>query len=89
MLIARRPYQLLPAADAEMAPSILWMAAIQVVQRKQDLGDLAPESCFVSAEAIECEVRKIGETQKATGEISGRIDGRFSGFRPGAGSGFW
>ena len=87
MLIARRDYQFLPSADAKMPP-LPWFAAIQVVERKQDLGDLAPESCFISAEAIECEVRKIGETQKATGEISGRIGGHFSGFRPGAGRGF-
>jgi hypothetical protein len=45
--------QVLPAADMEAAPSILWFAAIQGVQCKRDLAGLAPEGCFIPAEAIE------------------------------------
>ena len=41
-------------------------AVIQGVQRKQDLAGLTPKCCFIPAEAIECVVGQIGETQKAT-----------------------
>ena len=71
----------------ETAPSILCFAAIQGVKRKQDLAGLAPKRCFISAEAIERVVGQIGETQKATRELSGRIDIRFDRFRHGAGHG--
>ena len=59
----------------DTAPSFLWFAAIQGIERKQDLADLAPKGCFISAEAVEREVGQIGKTQKATRELSGRIDG--------------
>jgi hypothetical protein len=39
---------------------------------------LAPQGCFIAAEAIEREVGQIGETQKATREIGSGING----FRP-------
>jgi hypothetical protein len=42
------------------ACSFLWFAAIQSVERKQDLTGLAPKSCLIAAQAIEREVRKIG-----------------------------
>jgi hypothetical protein len=41
-----------------------------------DAADLAPKCSLVSAEAVECEVGQIGETQKATRELDGRIDSR-------------
>ena len=55
----------------------MWFAAVQGIESKQDLADLAPKRCFVAAEAIEREVGQIGQTQKATREVSGAIDGRF------------
>ena len=67
-----------------MAPSIPWFAAIQDIKSKKDLAGLAPEGCFISAEAVERVVGQIGETQKATRELSGRIDIRFDRFRHGA-----
>ena len=73
---------------AETAPSIVGFAAIQGVQRKQDLAGLAPNCCFIPAEAIECVVGQIGETQKATRELGGRINGRSDRSRPRAGHDF-
>ena len=78
----------LPVADTETAPSLLWLATIQCIESKQDLAGLAPKGCFISAEAIEREVGQIGETQKATREVSGGIDGRFDRTRPRTGHGF-
>jgi hypothetical protein len=43
----------------------LRFAAIQVVEGKQDLADLAPQGDFISAEAIEHVVGQIGDAQKA------------------------
>ena len=88
ILIASVGRQLLPTADAETALSILWFAAIQGIKRKQDLAGLAPKGCFIPAEAIECVVGQIGETQKATRELSGRINCRSDSFRHGAGHDF-
>ena len=47
------------------APSFLWFAAVQGIESKQDLTNLAPKRCFVAAEAIECKVGQIGKTQKS------------------------
>ena len=77
-----------PTADTETALSIPWFAAIQGIKRKQNVAGLAPKGCFISAEAIDRVVSQIGETQKATRELSGGIDGRFDRFRRGAGGGF-
>ena len=63
------------AADLEAAPSLLWFASTQGIERKHDPTDLAPQGCFIAAEAIEREVGQIGETQKATGEVSVGFDG--------------
>ena len=46
----------------ETALSVLWFAAIQRIERKQDLPDLAPKDCFISAEAVERVVGQIGKT---------------------------
>jgi hypothetical protein len=54
--------------------SILRFVAIQGIKRKEDLADLAPKGCFISAEAIERVIGQIGETQKATRELSGLMD---------------
>jgi hypothetical protein len=75
-------------ADTETAHSLLWFAAIQGIESEQDPTGLAPKSCFVSAEAIEREIGKIGETQKAMRELSVGFDGRFCRFRPRVGFGF-
>ena len=73
--------QFLSAAEAETAASVLWFAAIQGIERNQDLANLAPQSCFVAAEAIECEVWQIGKTQKASRELRIRVNRRFKSIR--------
>jgi len=85
-LLAARQFS--PAAETETSASVLWFAAIQCIESKQDLPSLAPEGNFVSAEAVERIVGQIGETQKTTREISGKIGGGIDGFRAGAGQGF-
>ena len=72
----------------EAAPSIVGFAPIQGVQCKQDLAGLAPKGCFIPAEAIEGVVGQIGETQEATRELSGLINGRSDRYRHGAGHDF-
>jgi hypothetical protein len=71
----------LTVTDTQTAPSILWFATIQCIEGKQDLADLAPKDCFIPAEPVEDEAGQIGEAQKATCEVGGRIDR----FRLGAG----
>jgi hypothetical protein len=52
-----------PVADKQVAaPSFLRFAAIQGVERKQNLAVLAPRGCFIPAETVEREVGQIGET---------------------------
>jgi hypothetical protein len=68
----------------ETAPSISRLAAIQGVEGKQDLADLAPKDGFIPAEPVERQVGQIGEAQKAAREVSGGVDR----FRAGAGHGF-
>jgi len=58
------------------ACSFLWFAAIQSIKRKQDLAALAPKDCLIAAQPIEGKVGQIGQTQKARGELNGRINGR-------------
>src|SRR5947209_1316546 len=86
-------HQYLPRASADTLCQLpirkrrplLWFAAIQGVERKQDLASLAPEGCFIAAEAIKRGVGQIGETQKTTRELNGNIECRFNRFRAGAG----
>ena len=59
----------MPATGMETAPSILRFVAIQGVEGKQDLADLAPKDGFIPAEPVEREVGQIGEAQKATREV--------------------
>ena len=57
-----------------MSRSLVRFAAIQFFQRVKDSAGLAPKRRFIAAEPIKREVGKIGETQKATGELdSGSI----------------
>src|SRR5208282_531744 len=83
IVVASVGRQLLSATDAETAPSFLWFAAIQCIESKQNLAGLAPQGCFISAEAVQGEVGQISETQKATSEVGSRING----FRTRAGPG--
>ena len=41
----------MPAAETETAPSFLRFTAIQGIERKQDLVNVAPKGCFISTEA--------------------------------------
>jgi hypothetical protein len=72
----------LPVIDKEAAPSLLGFATVQCIERKQDPAGLAPQGCFIAAEAIEREVGQIGETQEATRKFSVGFNRRFDGFRP-------
>ena len=57
-------------ADTETASSLLWFAAVQGIESKQDSAGLAPQGCFISAEAIERVVGQIDETQTRGGYIA-------------------
>ena len=60
-------------------------AAIQFFERVKDSAGLAPKCRFIAAEPIKREVGKVGETQKATGELdSGSV-----GFHPSVGKRFY
>jgi hypothetical protein len=63
----------------------LGLAAIQYFQRLKDSAGLAPKCRFIAAEPIKSEVGKVGETQKATGEL----DSASVGFRPRVGKRFY
>jgi hypothetical protein len=60
----------MPTVDIKTGPSFLRFAAIQGIERKQDLANLAPKGCFISTEAVERVVGQIGETQKASENAS-------------------
>ena len=61
------------------------LAVIQYFERVKDSAGLAPKCRFIAAEPIEREVGKVGETQKATGELdSGSV-----GFHPSVGKHFY
>ena len=54
------------------------LAAIQYFECMKDSAGLAPKCRFIAAEPIKSEVGKVGETQKAMGELdSGSV-----GFHP-------
>lgn len=64
---------------------LLRFASIKRLERVKDPTSLAPKRRFIAAEPIKREVGKIGETQKAAGELdSGSV-----GFHPTAGQGFY
>ena len=52
--------------------SLLRFAAIKHFKRKQDPAGLAPKGRFIAAEAIECEIGQVGQTQKAACELDNR-----------------
>ena len=54
-----------------MAHSLLWFTPIQCIERKENPTALTPKYGLISAEAIECKIRQISQTQKAAGELDG------------------
>src|SRR5262249_60782363 len=58
--------------------SLLRFASIEGLEGVKDSPGLAPKSRFIAAEPIKSEVRKVGETQKAMGEVDIRSVGVFS-----------
>jgi hypothetical protein len=76
--------QILLGAGTKTTPSILRLATIQCIESKQDLAGLAPKDCFILAKPVERVAWQIGQTQKATCEVGGGING----LRPRAGPGF-
>ena len=63
----------MPAAEVEMATSVLRSSSAQCIERKHDLASLTPKNGFVSAKPVERIAWQIGETQKATREVGARI----------------
>ena len=47
-----------------MAPPFLRFAAIQGIEREERLAGLAPQGCFIAAEAVERKIGRIGESKK-------------------------
>jgi hypothetical protein len=68
-------------ADAQTAPSFLRFAAIQGIECKESLANLAPKGCFIAAETIEREIWQIGQAQKATRNVDGWITPLGAGLR--------
>src|SRR5271166_4065607 len=59
-LVALVSERFLSTARKETAPSVERIAAIQGVEREQDLADLTPKGCFISTEAVQRIVGQIG-----------------------------
>ena len=67
-----------------MTVPLLRFTSIQHLEGVKDPGGLAPKSRFIAAEPIKREIGKVGETQKAAGELdSGSV-----GFQPRVGKRF-
>jgi len=86
-LIALAGRHFVSATNTETAASFLWFATIQCIESKEDLTGLAPKSCFITGETIECEVGQIGQARKTTRKVDrgiARKTGRlwFAGCRP-------
>jgi hypothetical protein len=60
-------------SKSAMAHSLLWFTPIQYIERKENPTSLTPKYGLISAEAIECKIRQIGQTQKAAGELNGFV----------------
>ena len=54
-------------------PSGLWLAAIETLQREQDLTSLAPKRGLISAQPIERTGWQVGQADKGAGDIVGLI----------------
>ena len=59
----------------ETPPPLLWFTTIQRIESEQDLAGLAPKDCFIPAKPVERVAGQIGQTQKATCEVGGGING--------------
>jgi hypothetical protein len=47
----------------------LWFAAIQAIERIEDLASLAPKGCFIAAQTIDRVIGQIAEPQETTREF--------------------
>ena len=57
-IVAPEDGQCCTIIDTEAPCSFLWFAAIQGIERKQDLPGLAPKDCLIAAQAIQ---RGVGQ----------------------------
>jgi hypothetical protein len=57
-------------AKTKTPHSLLWLAAIQIVERKQYLPSLAPKSSFIATKAIEGIIGQVAEPQETTSELN-------------------
>jgi hypothetical protein len=48
----------------------MWLAAKQIVERKQNLPRLTPKSGFIATEAVEGIIGQIAEPQETTCELN-------------------
>jgi hypothetical protein len=69
-LFAPDAYWCLPISKAETPHSLLWFAAIQIVECIKNLPGLAPKNSFMATEAVESIIRQIAEPQEATCELN-------------------
>jgi hypothetical protein len=60
------------AAKTETPHSRLWLAAIQIVERKQNLPGLSPKNSFIATEAVEGIVGQIAEPQETASKLNVR-----------------
>ena len=58
------------AATTKTPHSLLWFAAIQIVERIKNLPGLAPKNGFIATEAVEGIVGQIAEPQETTCELN-------------------
>jgi hypothetical protein len=52
--------------------SLLWLAAIHIVERQQNLPGLTPKDSFIATEAVEGIIRQITEPQKTACQLNVR-----------------
>ena len=64
ILVALKCEELFGIADFEVAPSFLWFAAVQGIEGEERLADLAPEGCFIAAEAVERAMGRLARRKK-------------------------
>jgi hypothetical protein len=58
----------------------MWLTAIQIAERKQNLPGLTPKGSFIATEAVEGIIRQIAEPQETTRELS--IRSNLLGLKP-------
>ncbi len=71
-LFALDAFECLFAAKTETTYSLLRLAAIQIVERKQYPAGLAPKDRFIATEAVEGIVVQVAEPQETTCELNVR-----------------